>query len=153
MQLYRNSHACNRDSAENRTRKRRALAFWGGRTLAQAFEAWVDFTSHKALAADNATRALSFWSNKAVAEALAAWKAFVIERQLLKVKLQDAAALWMHCSLRSAFCGWLDGAACSQDKRLAVRRAASFFTNRSDASLCSASDSGKPVQTHRYMHA
>ena len=126
---------CFRDNAANQVRKRHALAFWGGRTLAQAFEAWVDFTSHKALAADKATKALSFWSNRAVAEAFAAWKVFVVEKQQLKEKLQHAAGFWVHCSMRSAFYGWLDGAAHAQERKLAVRKAAGFFMSRS-ASVC-----------------
>ena len=121
---------CFRDNAANQVRKRHALAFWGGRTLAQAFEAWVDFTSHKALAADKATKALSFWSNRAVAEAFAAWKVFVVEQQQLKEKLQHAAGFWIHCSMRSAFYGWLDGAAHAQERKLAVRKAAGFFMSR-----------------------
>ncbi len=121
---------CFRDNAANQVRKRHALAFWGGRTLAQAFEAWVDFTSHKALAADKATTALSFWSNRAVAEAFAAWKVFVVEQQQLKEKLQHAAGFWIHCSMRSAFYGWLDGAAHAQERKLAVRKAAGFFMSR-----------------------
>ncbi len=124
---------CFRDNAANQVRKRHALAFWGGRTLAQAFEAWMDFTSHKALAADKATKALGFWSNRAVAEAFAAWKVFVVEKQQLKEKLQHAAGFWMHCSMRSAFYGWLDGAAHAQERKLAVRKAAGFFMSRSAA--------------------
>ena len=126
---------CFRDNAANQVRKRHALAFWGGRTLAQAFEAWVDFTSHKALAADTATKALGFWSNRAIAEAFAAWKVFVVEKQQLKEKLQHAAGFWVHCSMRSAFYGWLDGAAHAQERKLAVRKAAGFFMTRS-ASAC-----------------
>ncbi len=122
---------CSRDNAANQVRKHHALAFWGGRTLAQAFQAWVDFTSHKALAADKATKALGFWSNRAVAEAFAAWKIFVVEKQQLKEKLQHAAGFWMHCSMRSAFCGWLDGAAHAQERKLAVRKAAGFLMSRS----------------------
>ena len=46
--------------------------------------------------------------------------------------MQQAAGFWMRCSLRSAFYGWLDGAAQSQETKLALRKAAGFFTNRLD---------------------
>lgn len=121
---------CIRENATNQVCKRRALGFWGSRTLASAFEAWVDFASHKALAADKATKALGFWSNRAVAEAFAAWKSFALERQQLREKLQHAAGFWTQCSMRSAFYGWLDGAANAQEKKLAVQRAIGFLMNR-----------------------
>lgn len=75
-------------------------------------------------------QALFFWGNKALTEALTAWRAFIDERQQVRAMMQQAAEFWMRCSLRSAFYGWLDGAARSQETKLALRKATGFFTNR-----------------------
>ena len=125
-----NVPGCIRENAAKQSHKRQALAFWSGKTLPIAFQAWCAFATRKAEATAKASRALGFWGNKALAEALTAWKAFVVERQQLRTKMQQAAGFWMRCSLRSAFYGWLDGAARSQEKQLALRKAAGFFTNR-----------------------